>query len=113
MSSGNNKLVTLRRIVQAVNDAKDLRHALQIIVRRVKEATTVDLCSVYLSDHSREQNVLMATEGLTPESVENVRLDFGQGLIGVVCKNGDVVNIADAASHNNYYYLPQTGKSRF
>ncbi|MFV2056412.1 MAG: phosphoenolpyruvate--protein phosphotransferase [Thiohalomonadales bacterium] len=106
-------LDTLRRIVQAVNDAKDLPHALRVIVSRVKDATAVDLCSVYLSDHSREQNVLMATDGLNPEAVENVRLDFGQGIIGVVTKKGEVINIADAANHERYYYIPQTGEEIF
>jgi len=113
MKSDSNMLDTLRRIVQAVNDAKDLRDALRVIVSRVKDATSVDLCSVYLSDHNREQNVLMATDGLLPESVENVRLDFGQGLIGMVGKKGEVVNIADAANHDKYFYVPQTGEDKF
>ena len=50
-------LDTLRRIVQEVNDAKDLEQALDIIVQRVKNAMEVDLCSVYLADHSSQQNV--------------------------------------------------------
>ena len=53
-------LDTLRRIVQEVNDAKDLNEALDIIVLRVKNAMNVDLCSVYLVDHIRNQNVLAA-----------------------------------------------------
>ena len=52
-------LDTLRRIVQEVNDAKDLGDALDIIVQRVKNAMAVDLCSVYLADHSNRQNILI------------------------------------------------------
>jgi len=79
-------LDTLRRIVQEVSDAKDLGEALSIIVLRVKNAMQVDLCSVYLADHTRQQNVLMATDGLNQEAVGKVRIDFGKGLTGLVAE---------------------------
>ena len=103
----------LRRIVQEVNDARDLEQALQIIVQRVKQAMNVDLCSVYLADNLRRQNVLMATDGLNPEAVGEVRLDFGQGLTGLVGQREEVVNVADAATHPNYVFVPQSGEESF
>ena len=106
-------LDTLRRIVQDVNNAKDLDHALQLIVNRVKEAMGVDLCSVYLTDRIRQQHILMATNGLNPESVREVRLDFGEGLVGLVGVKEEVVNLADGASHPNFKYIPQTGEEVF
>ncbi|WP_455222195.1 phosphoenolpyruvate--protein phosphotransferase [Kaarinaea lacus] len=106
-------LDTLRRIVQEVNDAKDLGEALQIIVQRVKNAMAVDLCSVYLTDHARQQNVLMATDGLNPESVGNVALNFNQGLTGLVGEREEVVNIADSPSHPRYQYVPGSGEEKF
>ena len=57
-------LEALRRIVQEVNAAKDLDHALAIIVARVKEAMSADVCSVYLTDFNRNEHVLMATDML-------------------------------------------------
>jgi phosphotransferase system enzyme I (PtsP) len=106
-------LDTLRRIVQDVNNAKDLDQALQLIVNRVKEAMGVDLCSVYLTDRIRQQHVLMATNGLNPEAVREVRLGFGEGLIGLVGQKEEVVNLADGASHPNYKFIPQTGEEVF
>ncbi len=103
----------LRRIVQDVSNAKDLDQALQLIVNRVKEAMGVDLCSVYLTDGIRQQHVLMATNGLNPESVREVRLDFKEGLIGLVGQKEEVVNLADGASHPNYKFIPQTGEEVF
>ena len=41
---------TLRRIVQEVSAARDLNHALETIVRRVKGSIRADVCSVYLTD---------------------------------------------------------------
>ena len=43
-------LGTLRKIVQEVNAAKDLKSALTIIVQRVKESMGSQVCSVYLLD---------------------------------------------------------------
>jgi len=57
-------LNTLRKIVQEVNSAKDLKAALGIIVLRVKEAMGSQVCSVYLLDPETNRFVLMATEGL-------------------------------------------------
>ena len=103
----------LRRIVQEVNRAQDLEQALQVIVTRVKAAASVDLCTVYLTDHVRRQNVLMATDGLNPESVGEVRLDFDKGLTGLVGRKEEVVNVADAPSHPNYEYVPDSGEEVF
>ena len=54
-------LNTLRKIVQEVNSAKDLKAALGIIVLRVKEAMGSQVCSVYLLDPETNRFVLMAT----------------------------------------------------
>jgi len=106
-------LDTLRRIVQEVNDAKDLAEALQIIVKRVKLSMNVDLCSVYLTDHPNRRNVLMASDGLNPASVGKVALQFGEGITGLVSEKQEVVNIADAPNHPRYKFIPDTGEEVF
>ena len=106
-------LDTLRRIVQEVSDAKDLAEALSIIVLRVKNAMQVDLCSIYLADHVRKQNVLMATDGLNQTAVGKVRIDFGKGLTGLVGEREEVVNIAEAPIHPRFYYVPDSGEEKF
>ncbi|NOZ54037.1 MAG: phosphoenolpyruvate--protein phosphotransferase [Gammaproteobacteria bacterium] len=103
----------LRRIVQEVNDAADINQALHIIVTRVKKAMNVDLCSVYLSDHTRKQNVLMASDGLNPDAVGNVHMDFHQGLTGLVGIREEVINLADAPTHSRYQYIPQSGEENY
>ena len=67
-------LDTLRRIIQEVNAAPDLDHALSIIVLRVKQAMAVDVCTVYLMDPANGDHVLMATDGLNPQAVGTVRM---------------------------------------
>ncbi len=106
-------LETLRRIVQEVTNARDLDQALSIIVERVKQAMGVDVCSVYLHDHERDENVLMATDGLRADAIGRVRLKAGEGLVGLVAEREEPVSLADAPSHPHYAYFPLTGEEHF
>lgn len=106
-------LERLRVIVQAVNSAKDLRSALDIIVTRVREAMDTEVCSVYLLDTDIDCHVLMASEGLKQEAVGHVSLAVGEGLVGLVAKQAEPVNLVDADKHPSFHYLPETGEEPF
>ena len=106
-------LEILRRIVQDVNQAPDLEHALDIIVHRVKPILDVDVCSVYLADETRAEYVLRATDGLRAESVGQVRLSFGQGLIGWIAGRAEPVNLADGQEHPRFLLVEETGEAPF
>ncbi len=103
----------LRKIVQEVNDARDLRQVLDIILRRVQETLQVDVCSVYLSDHETRYNLLMATVGLNPAAVGKVRLSFDEGIVGRVTKRAEPVNLDDAPTHPDYKYVPESGEDPY
>lgn len=109
---GSQMLGTLRRIVQEVNDAPGLDVALSLIVQRVKLAMEVDVCSIYLRD-SEQMYVLMATHGLNPKAVGQVRLDSEHGLVGLVGERAEPINLEDAASHKHYQYFAETGEEAF
>ena len=106
-------LELLRRIVEEVNNAPNLDQALSIIVRRVKDAMSADVCSVYLTDEVQEQHVLMATEGLNPDAVGNIRLAFDEGLVSLVASRAEPVNLGAAPEHPRYYYFAETGEEQF
>lgn len=106
-------LELLHDIVQKVNDAPDLERALGIIVRRVKQATSADVCSVYLSDFDNNEHVLMATEGLQKEAVGEVRMRFGQGLIGLVSQRAEPLNLDDGPMHPSYMFASETGETSY
>jgi len=103
----------LRDIVQAVNSARDLQSALDVIVSSVREAMDTQVCSVYLLDTDIGSHVLMASEGLRKESVGHVSLQLDEGLVGLVARNAEPVNLEDAQSHPNYHYLSETGEEAF
>lgn len=106
-------LNTLRRIIQEVNAAPDLDSALDIIVRRVKKAINADVCSVFLVDETQNQHVLMASQGLRPESVGQVRISFGVGLVSLVVSRAELINIDDAQKHPNFHYFPETDEEKY
>lgn len=106
-------LNTLRKIVQEVNSAKDLKTALGIIVLRVKEAMGSQVCSVYLLDPESNRFVLMATEGLNKRSIGKVSMAPNEGLVGLVGTREEPLNLENAADHPRYRYFAETGEERF
>ncbi|MFC5694982.1 phosphoenolpyruvate--protein phosphotransferase [Pseudomonas sp. GCM10022186] len=106
-------LNTLRKIVQEVNAAKDLKAALAIIVQRVKEAMGSQVCSVYLLDPESNRFVLMATEGLNKRSIGKVSMAPNEGLVGLVGTREEPLNLEHAADHPRYRYFAETGEERF
>lgn len=105
-------LHSLRSIVQEVNAARDMKTALAIIVMRVKHAMQTQVCSVYLRDDKGEY-LLMATEGLNPKAVGQVRLRRGEGLVGRVVVREEPINLEHAEAHPSYQYFPETGEERY
>ncbi|MEE3319903.1 MAG: phosphoenolpyruvate--protein phosphotransferase [Pseudomonadota bacterium] len=106
-------LDTLRRIVQEVNNAPDIRAALDLMAKRVRDAMGTEVCSIYLRDEEDQRYVLMASEGLKQEAVGNVSLGLAEGLIGQVGLREEPVNLEDAFTHPKFHYLAETGEDPF
>ncbi|MDF1762403.1 MAG: phosphoenolpyruvate--protein phosphotransferase [Oleibacter sp.] len=106
-------LEILRRIVQEVSSAKDLGDALRVVVARIREATSTEVCSVYLYDADSKRYVLMATEGLNQAAVGKVSLSSSQGLVGLVGSREEPLNIDNAPAHPRFQFLPETGEDPF
>lgn len=109
----NMQLDTLRRIVQEINASVSLHDSLDIMVNHVAEAMHVDVCSIYLLDERNKRYVLMASKGLKPEAVGHVSLSVGEGLVGLVGKREEIVNLDNAPKHERFAYLPETGEELF
>ncbi|WP_312919574.1 phosphoenolpyruvate--protein phosphotransferase [Stutzerimonas nitrititolerans] len=106
-------LGTLRKIVQEVNSAKDLKAALGIIVLRVREAMASQVCSVYLLDPESDRFVLMATEGLNKKAIGKVSMAPNEGLVGLVGSREEPLNLEHASEHPRYRYFAETGEERY
>jgi len=103
----------LRRIVQEVNLAENLDQALNVIVKRVKNVMGVDVCSVFLTNEDDNEYVLMATDGLNPAAVGKVRMNDEVGLVSLVGKRAEPINLADAAKNPRYQHFPEVSEEAF
>jgi phosphotransferase system enzyme I (PtsP) len=103
----------LRRIVQEVNSAEHFSEALQILVKRVREAISTNACTVFLVDKYTKEYVLLATDGLNPQSVGRMRLKPGEGLVGLAGEREEPINIDNAPAHPSFFYSPEFGEERF
>ncbi|MCR9185547.1 MAG: phosphoenolpyruvate--protein phosphotransferase [Halieaceae bacterium] len=106
-------LETLRNIVQEVNAAEGLNDALQIIVKRVRDAMGTEVCSVYMRDEASGRFVFRATEGLNALQVGAASLAPGEGLVGLVAQREEPVNLENAESHPSFQLLEGLGEEPF
>lgn len=96
-------LSLLRRVVESVNSTRDLKTKLSGLTQMVRGGMAIDACSVYLWDDQGEHYSLMATAGLANESVGSVKLSKNQGLIALVGKREEPLNLADYTQHPNFH----------
>ena len=71
-----------------------------------------EVCSIYLlrADGILE---LFATKGLKSESVRKTTLKFGEGLVGTVAAQAQILNLSDARDHPAFVERPETGEEEF
>ena len=103
-------LKTLKRIVQEVTTAGNLKDALITLVHRVREAVNADAVSVYLIDHKHAEYVLVATDGLNKLAENQIRISMETSLIGLVGRREEPFNIDNALTHPEAYQNPLLGE---
>jgi phosphotransferase system, enzyme I, PtsP len=106
-AAGPRLLLKRLREVMAGQGTPDER--LAAAVRQVAANMVAEVCSVYLL-RSGDVLELYATEGLKPESVHITRLRVGEGLVGDIAAKARPLALADAQSHPQFAYRPETGE---
>ena len=104
-----------REILTGLHDVMARRGTAQAkldrVVDLIAKAMASEVCSIYLlRDNGLE---LFATHGLRKEAVHVTRLALGEGLVGTIAEEGRILNLAEAASHPEFVYRPETGEERF
>ncbi len=102
----------LRRLRDSLAEDTAGQARLDHITEIIAEEIRTDVCSVYLF-RDVETLELCATHGLNPESVHKTRLRLGEGLVGRVARDGQVVNEGDAPSAKGFRFMPETGEEVF
>ncbi len=81
------------------------------VVQIIAEAMTSEVCSIYLLRDGVLE--LYATVGLQQSAVHVTKLAHGEGLVGTIAKQISILNLAEAASHPEFAYRPETGEETF
>lgn len=106
-------LTRLREIVEKVASAPRLNEALDILVTDICQAMNTEVCSVYLADQDRRCYYLMATRGLKKPRGRTITLAYDEGLVGLVGRLAEPINLADAQKHPSFKYIPAVKEERF
>ncbi len=103
----------LRNVVEEVNSSKDLQTSLRTVVGRIREGMQVQVCSVFLWDAHVNRYVLMATDGLSQDAIGKVTLTQNQGLVALVGKREEPLNLSDATQHPNFFPIAGLGEEPY
>src|SRR5437660_10826521 len=105
--SGTRRL--LRRLRDIMAGSGTPQERLDRIVRIIAAEMVAEVCSAYVM-RAGEVLELFATEGLRPDAVHRTRLRVGEGLVGVIAATARPLALADAQSHPDFAYRPETGE---
>lgn len=104
-----------RTILTRLHDVMASRsHAqakLNTVVEVIGEGLDSEVCSVYLLREGMLE--LFATRGLAQEAVHVTRMAVGEGLVGTIAQNTEMLNLAEATAHPDFSYRPETGEEKF
>ncbi len=104
-----------RQIITGLHDIMASRSPLQSkldhVVNNIGEALSSEVCSIYIRREGLLE--LFATRGLNQKAVRNAKLAIGDGLVGTIAENVEILNLDEAAIHPNFLYLPETGEEKF
>ncbi|RMB54373.1 PTSINtr with GAF domain PtsP [Sphingomonas sp. PP-CE-3A-406] len=104
-----------REILTSLHDVMASRTSAQAklnsVVGIIATAIDSEVCSIYLLREGVLE--LFATRGLDQAAVHVTKLAMGEGLVGTIAEDIEVLNLDEAASHPDFAYKPETGEDRF
>jgi phosphotransferase system enzyme I (PtsP) len=103
----------LRKIVQDVTQEGNFAVSVQRLAAHIKDALGTEVCSIYLTATADTGYVLAATDGLNASRIGEVLLAQDQGLVGLVGRRAEPLNLEAAPSHPNFHFVPEIGEEPF
>ena len=107
-------VASAREILTRLHDVMASKAAAQAklnqVVNIIGEALDSEVCSIYLLREGVLE--LFATRGLAEEAVHVTKLALGEGLVGTIAEDVEVLNLDEAAAHPDFAYKPETGEDR-
>jgi phosphotransferase system, enzyme I, PtsP len=107
-SSAREILIRLHDVMASRSSAQA---KLNKVVNIIGEVLESEVCSIYLLRDGLLE--LFATRGLKQEAVHVTKLAMGEGLVGTIAGQMSTLNLAEATSHPDFAYKPETGEDLY
>src|SRR6476620_2602412 len=101
----------LTRLHEVMASRSNAQAKLNTVVEVIGQSLDSEVCSIYLLREGMLE--LFATRGLAQEAVHVTRMAVGEGLVGTIAENIETLNLAEAATHPDFSYRPETGEDKF
>ncbi|QDX27627.1 phosphoenolpyruvate--protein phosphotransferase [Sphingomonas suaedae] len=101
----------LTRLHDVMASRTPAQSKLNAVVEIIGESLRSEVCSIYLLREGVLE--LFATRGLAQEAVHVTKLALGEGLVGMIARNVETLNLDEAASHPDFAYRPETGEEKY
>ncbi len=101
--------VLLKRMRDAVALDSSAQERLDVLTKVIASHVVADVCSIYLR-RPDDQLELYSTEGLNPQAVHLTRMQWGEGLVGLVAQRHTPLVTSNAPKHASFSYRPETGE---
>lgn len=104
--------VLLRQLREVMARSEVVQDRLDKIVEIIAANVVAEVCSIYVLRGS-DRLELFATKGLKREAVHKTSLKIGEGLVGTIARDAELLNLSEAQSHPSFKYMPETGEEIF
>jgi phosphotransferase system, enzyme I, PtsP len=101
----------LTRLHEVMASRSNAQAKLNNVVDVIGECLDSEVCSIYLLREGMLE--LFATRGLAQEAVHVTRMAVGEGLVGTIAEDIEMLNLAEATAHPDFSYRPETGEEKF
>lgn len=93
LSEKNAQLGRMKHLSEALINQVDLKPALDLALEMATDVIGARTASIMLLDSSKQELTIAAANGLSEEIVANTRVKLGEGLAGLVAKEGEAIVI--------------------
>ncbi len=105
-------MTLLRGVRDVMTGGGSVQERLDALVGLIAKQFDSEVCSIYFLQPGQVLE-LFATAGLNATAAHVTRLAVGQGLVGHIAADGQIVNLAEAREHPHFVYRPETGEEVF
>lgn len=106
-------LDALRQLVNDLELEPDFTRIASMVVTRVTLILDCEICSLYVLNRHTNELWLIANEGFDSQAVGELRLPFGEGVVGLVAERTEPLNLLDLTRHPQFIQVDGLDDQRY